>query len=149
MQWRALTIKAAMTRQVFRDEPSSLSIVRIWHSRQPLRGIIYVQKLNYLAAVVTLKRLVPKIRFGHLSIAYQAARVHRRGIAPDGFPRSSKLSEVAPQHGVKGRQMIVLGELSANTLRTVAPTKLRASALVFFAECARLIRYKRQDGRRT
>jgi hypothetical protein len=99
--------------------------------RQPLRGIIYVQKLNYLAAVVTLKRLVPKIRFGHLSIAYRAARVHRRGIAPDGFPRSSKLSEVAPQHGVKGRQMIVLGELSANTLRTVAPTKLRASALVF------------------
>jgi len=112
-------------------------------------GIIYVQKLNYLAAVVTLKRLVPKIRFGHLSIAYRTARVHRRGIAPEGFPRSSKLSEVAPQHGVKGRQMIVLGELSANTLRTVAPTKLRASALVFFAECARLIRYKRQDGRRT
>jgi hypothetical protein len=137
MQWRALTIKAAMTRQVFRDEPSSLSIVRIWHSRQPLRGIIYVQKLNYLAAVVTLKRLVPKIRFGHLSIAYRTARVHRRGIAPEGIPRSSKLSEGAPQHGVKGRQ-IVLGELSANSgcctfgsLRTVAATKLRASVLVF------------------
>ena len=100
--------------------------------------VVYVQKLNYLAAVVTLKRLVPKIRFGHLSIAYRTARVHRRGIASDGFRRSSKLSEVAPQHGVKGRQMIVLGESSANSgcyafgsLRTVAPTKLRASALVF------------------
>jgi hypothetical protein len=38
---------------------------------QPLRSIIYVQKLNYLAAVVTLKRLVPKICFGHRYMASQ------------------------------------------------------------------------------
>ena len=43
---------------------------------QPLRWIIYVQKLNYLAAVVTLKRLVSKICFGHRSIASRTAWVH-------------------------------------------------------------------------
>ena len=38
MRWRALTIKAAMARQVFRAEPSSLSIVRIWHSKAAAQG---------------------------------------------------------------------------------------------------------------
>jgi hypothetical protein len=38
MQWRALTIKAAMTRQVFRDEPSSLSIVRTCRSMAVVQG---------------------------------------------------------------------------------------------------------------
>ena len=70
---------------------------------------------------------MPKVCFGHLSIAYRTARVLRGGIAPEGIPRSSKLSEVAPQHGVKGRQ-IVLGELSADS---------RCYAFGSFADCRR------------
>ena len=44
---------------------------------QSLKRIIYVQKFNYLVAVVTLKRLLPKVCFGHLFIAFRTAWVHR------------------------------------------------------------------------
>jgi hypothetical protein len=90
------------------------------------------------------EKCVPKVCFGHLSIAYRTARVHRRGIAPEGN-RSSKLSEGAPQHGVKGRQ-IVLGELSPIAgaallfLSRLSPQQSTEHQHWCFAERARLIR---------
>jgi hypothetical protein len=104
---------------------------------QSFKGIVYVQKLNYLAAVVATKSSMPKVCFGHLSIAYRTARVHRRGIAAEGVPRSSKLSEVAPQHDAKAGQIVVLGELSPIAgaallfLSRLSPQQSSASALVF------------------
>jgi hypothetical protein len=72
---------------------------------QPLRSIIYVQKLNYLAAVVTLKRLVPKF-------ALAIGLLHLKCNTTCGTSRSSKLSEGAPQHDAKAGQIVVFGELS-------------------------------------
>src|SRR3984893_5382617 len=68
---------------------------------QSFKGIVFVQKLNYLAAVVATKNSMPKVCFGHLSIAYRTARVLRGGIATEGIARSSKLSVGVLQHGVK------------------------------------------------
>jgi hypothetical protein len=96
--------------------------------RQPLRWIIYGQKLNYLAAVVTLKRLVAKICFGHRSIASRTAWVHHSCNTTCSISRSSKLSEVAPQHDAKAGQVVVLGELSPIA---GAALLFLASALVF------------------
>jgi len=82
-------------------------IVRICRAKAAAQGDHLRPGIELLAAVVTLKRLVTKICFGHRAIASRTAWVHRPCNTTCSISRSSKLSEVAPQHDAKARQMVV------------------------------------------